>query len=244
MRSFSFPTLSLPSLLLACSVSFDASFHRVDAVRHSIKIGSAEKNSTYEWEDMNHYEILYLTSLSRQNDTAGYIINSDITSNHTAPVLPREERVRQRQAISTADVRKGYKIAAKLHHPDKVMGKYRQAQREFSVTGDGTLADGPFSYDELNARMARVVEAKEVLSDEEKRRRYDWYLLHFEENQERAKQYASDLGSKTCKYDDECSIESGQCCIKYHFQFCGDLSKYNAKALKCSGMPPSFRYSK
>ena len=148
--------------------------------------------------------------------------------------------MKQRQAITTSDVRLGYKIAAKIHHPDKVMGRYRRAQREVEVTGDGTLADAPLSYDQLNARMAKIAEAKEILSDEVKRKRYDWYLLHFEENQERAKRYASDLGSKTCKYDDECGIESGECCIKYHFSFCGDLSKYNAPALRCSGFPRTF----
>ena len=230
---------SRSSLLVAACVSFG--HDALVGAANTIKIDNTEQNHTYEWEELNHYELLYLTSLSHQNDTAATLVESATfgpSNNSTSSLmLPVEERIRQRQAITTSDVKKGYKVAAKLHHPDKVMGKFRQSQREYALSGDGTLEDAPLSYEELNARMAMIVEAKEVLSDEVKRKRYDWYLLHYEENQERARKYASDI-SKPCKYDDECGVESGECCIKYHFKFCGDLSKYPAKALKCSGINP------
>mmetsp|Transcript_466 Transcript_466/g.813 ORF Transcript_466/g.813 Transcript_466/m.813 type:complete len:238 (-) Transcript_466:198-911(-) len=227
-------------LLAACIVSR----HGAGAA-NTIKIDNTEQNHTYEWEELNHYELLYLTSLSHQNDTTATYVESATfgpSSNSTSSLLPVEERIRQRQAITTSDVKKGYKVAAKIHHPDKVMSKFRQSQREYAaLTGDGTLEGAPLSYDELNARMAQIVRAKEVLTDEVKRKRYDYYLLHYEENQERARKYASDI-SKPCKYDDECGVESGECCIKFHFQFCGDLSKYPAPALKCSGMNPKWKY--
>ena len=238
---------SKPSLLLAAlSAACVVSRHGTEAA-NAIRIENMEeKNHTYEWEELNHYELLYLTSLSHQNDTTAPLFVESATfgpstNNYTSSLLPVEERIRQRKAVTTSDVKKGYKNAAKLHHPDKVMGKFRQSQREFAVTGDGTLEDAPLSYDELNARMAKIVEAKDVLSDEVKRKRYDWYLLHYEENQERARRYASDI-SKPCKYDDECGVESGECCIQFHFKFCGDKSKYPAPALKCSGMNPKWKF--
>ena len=236
---------SKSSLLLAAALSACVVSQHGTEAANAIKIENMEqKNHTYEWEELNHYELLYLTSLSHQNDTTATYVESATfgpSTNYTSSLLPVEERIRQRKEITTSDVKKGYKVAAKLHHPDKVMGKFRQSQREYAVTGDGTLEDAPLSYDELNARMAKIVEAKEVLSDEVKRKRYDWYLLHYEENQERARRYASDI-SKPCKYDDECGVESGECCIKFHFKFCGDKRKYPAPALKCSGMNPKWKF--
>ena len=58
-------SLLLAAALAACVVSQ----HGTDAA-NSIKIENMEQqNHTYEWEELNHYELLYLTSLSHQNDT-------------------------------------------------------------------------------------------------------------------------------------------------------------------------------
>lgn len=65
--------------------------------------------------------------------------------------------------------------------------------------------------------------------------KHDRYLINYEENEARAKHYATGI-SKSCKHDSDCSVEYGHCCITYHFNFCGSLDEYPAKGLRCAGL--------
>lgn len=90
--------------------------------------------------------------------------------------------------------------------------------------------------EESTQRMQKIIDAYDTLSDEKKRKMYDNVLRYVEENERRHDQYAADLGVKRCQSDNECVMEEGECCIKYHFWFCGNLDNYPAKGLRCSGI--------
>lgn len=174
------------------------------------------------WDDLNHYEVLQLIQHN----------NTDIN-----PKQSKEERIKERQAISRTEIRKAYFKAAKLHHPDKVGEQRQQRQRQQADNTNTT----PLSFAELNARMAKITGAYEVLSDEAKRNIYDQYLVHFEANEERKERYANEI-SKPCKWDDDCSdITADHCCIKYHFKFCGVRKDYPAQGLTCAGLSPRMK---
>lgn len=80
------------------------------------------------------------------------------------PTTSRKKRRKGRDRISSSDIRKAYRKQAQVYHPDKV------------------AKNQTITVEERTARFARIAEAYEVLSDDQKRLEYDNYLLDCEDH--------------------------------------------------------------
>jgi hypothetical protein len=80
------------------------------------------------------------------------------------PTASRKKRRKGRDHISSSDIRKAYRKQAQLYHPDKV------------------AKNQTITVEERTARFARIAEAYEVLSDDQKRLEYDDFLLDCEDH--------------------------------------------------------------
>lgn len=110
----------------------------------------------FDWERLNYYELLGLVgdddAKARQRQISSLLRWNGWNSNKRG----KNELV-DTSNIDMKQIRKAYRRAAQLHHPDK------------ATTGTGSKST---SIEESTARFAKIAEAYEVLSDPSKRTEY------------------------------------------------------------------------
>mmetsp|Transcript_26249 Transcript_26249/g.48847 ORF Transcript_26249/g.48847 Transcript_26249/m.48847 type:complete len:230 (-) Transcript_26249:320-1009(-) len=191
-------------------------FHSVAVIEVFGASDRINQTAYYQWSDLNHYEILNLHANVSTAEGGG-------RQKH----LPLEKRRSEREAVQRGEVKRAYYTQARKHHPDRAV----------APDTDG-VRPAKSQVKESTARMARIAGAYETLSDDRKKKKYDGRLLRDELSEETKDKYAADLGKKRCRRDSDCDTGNGECCIKFHFEFCGVLSSFPAKGLKCVGKGP------
>lgn len=130
------------------------------------------------WKDWNHYQLLGLQSEDYYYTSGRWAIKS------------RRERAKERRQIQTKDIKKAYRKQAQAWHPDKIITRKKQQEQgnQQDQINNSTIQQmhsidySNISVEECNARFSKIAEAYDILSDEEKRRDYDEYLLQMEDS--------------------------------------------------------------
>jgi curved DNA-binding protein CbpA len=113
-------------------------------------------NTTWDWERLNYYQLLDLVDNNNGKDK----------DKNSRSLLRwngwnrKSNEMADTSSIDAKQIRKAYRRAAQLYHPDKASPSQS------------------LSFEESNARFAKIAEAYEILSDPTRRKEYDTYLDH------------------------------------------------------------------
>mmetsp|Transcript_22721 Transcript_22721/g.53817 ORF Transcript_22721/g.53817 Transcript_22721/m.53817 type:complete len:876 (+) Transcript_22721:371-2998(+) len=133
-------------------------------------------NVKWDWERLDYYELLGLVDAptkdgkkQKQNKNNGGSSNDQSSSflrwngwnNQKNTGKKGLKELADTSSIDMKQIKKAYRRAAQIYHPDKA-----------------TTTSGSLSVEESTARFAKIAEAYEVLSDPSKRKEYDTYLEH------------------------------------------------------------------
>lgn len=127
------------------------------------------------WQDWNYYQMLGLQPEDYYYKNGQWSIKS------------RRERTKERRQIQLKDIKKAYRTQAQAWHPDKIVSR-KQQQIHSNNSTKTSASNIPIpdysnvSIEDCNARFAKIAEAYEILTDEEKRREYDEFLLQTEDS--------------------------------------------------------------
>ena len=138
------------------------------------------KESSQSWKDWNYYQLLGL-------QPEDYYFKKDKRGNKSEWKLKsRRDRRKERNQITTKDIKKSYRKQAQAWHPDKIAARRKQQSNSTNASG---IDYTNISVEECNSRFAKIAEAYEILSDDNKRQDYDMFLLDSEDEKDMEQKY-------------------------------------------------------